>query len=202
MTIRSHDDEVTGDTPISMRAYAKLRGVNVSTVSRAIAAGKLDGALVEHEGEMKIKSAGVADELWARNTRPLPNRPPELPPERPALVRPIDVAGPTEAEATPDYFKSRAIREAALARKERAAAEVAELELAELQGIMVNATEMRAQVLEAYTQVKTHLLGVPTKFRQRCPHVHTKDVRELAALIREALEELAAEGDDQVEPTE
>ncbi len=176
-----------------MRAYAKLRGCNVSSVSRAIAEGKLQGAtIVGADGKLKIRSARVADEAWQRNTRPLPNRPPEHPPQRPASMRPIDVeGGATTLASAPDYFLSRALREAALARKDAAAAELAEMELAKIQGYMVDAREVRAALGDAVTRAKTHLLGVPSKFRQRCPHIAPVDLRELMVLMREALEELA-----------
>lgn len=39
--------------------------------------------------------------------------------------------------------------------------------------------------------VRTKLLGVPSAFRQRCPHITKGDMDTLDALIREALEALA-----------
>lgn len=194
MTIQKHDDDVSEDTgPLSMRAYAKLRGCNVSSVSRAVAEGKLAGAIVTVDGKPMIRCARVADDLWQRNTRPLPNRPPELPPQRPPVVV---VAVGDEGEDPADYFRSRALREAALARKEAAAATTAELELAKLQGDLVDANEVRATIVEAFTRCKTHLLGVPSKFRQACPHIAPADLRRLTVLVREALEQLAEANPD------
>src|SRR5690606_2437824 len=55
---------------------------------------------------------------------------------------------------------SRARREAALAAR-------AELELARLQGELVNVAEARLEVIAAYTLVRTRLLGIPARARQR-----------------------------------
>jgi phage terminase Nu1 subunit (DNA packaging protein) len=47
-------------------------------------------------------------------------------------------------------------------------------------------------------QARTRLLGLPSRAKQRIPHLTAADVQELDALVREVLEELA---DDRTEPT-
>lgn len=72
-------------------------------------------------------------------------------------------------------------------------ADLAELELAERRGSVVDADEARADVIAAYSLVKTRLLGVPSRLAQRVPDLAAKVVPVVDELIREALEELAAD---------
>ena len=177
---------------MSLRAYAVHRGCNPGVVSNAIATGRLGDAATKNDlnGEWVI-NVEAADRNWKENTRPLANR-------RAAQERTEDFAADDggEDETSANYFKARALREAAAARTEAAKADIAELDLAKRQGELVDAAEARAAVVDAFTRTKTHLLGVGSKLRQRCPHLDPADVRVVTELIREALEQLAdAEGD-------
>lgn len=181
---------------MSLRAYAVHRGCNPGVVSNAISTGRLGDAATKNEltGEWVI-NVDAADRNWKENTRPLANR-------RAVQERTEDFeagdGGDDEDETSANYFKARALREAAAARNEAAKADIAELDLAKRQGELVDAAEARAAVVEAFTRTKTHLLGVGSKLRQRCPHLDPADVRVVTELIREALEQLAdAEGNPQ-----
>ena len=163
-----------GAAPLSLRAYAKRRGTSVQAVSVAIKAGRLSLSVVRTGGVPKIADPDLADREWDANTRPR-----------------IDV----EANATSrDYAVSRAAREAAAVRRELAAAEVAELELRQLKGELIEASDAAARFVEVVTAAKTKLLGLPVRARQRLPHLSADDVRTLDDLVRQALEELAADG--------
>lgn len=72
--------------------------------------------------------------------------------------------------------------------------ELAELELAERRGQLVDAEHSRAAVIEAFSLVKTRLLAVPSRVGQRVPHLAHDVVPVVDELIREALEELADRG--------
>jgi phage terminase Nu1 subunit (DNA packaging protein) len=91
-----------------------------------------------------------------------------------------------------------------MARREAARAELAEIEVAEKRGDLVSAEEAEAELDELCTVVKTRILGVPTRFRQRVPHLAVADLDLLDLLLREALEELGrGDGDsDQIEDDE
>lgn len=165
---------------MSLRAYAKRRGVSPEAVSKAVAEGRLVSSVVRVRGQPKIADAAEADREWAQNTAP-----------RPVVESPADVAGA--------YQASRALREAAAARRETAQAELAELELAERRGAMIPAEQARADVHEAFSLVKTRLLGVPSRVGQRLAHCAEEVVPVVEELIREALEELASRAGGAVE---
>ena len=80
------------------------------------------------------------------------------------------------------------------ARIEAVRAALATIELNEKKGKLVSVDVARTAVIEKFTAVRTRLLGLPTRIRQRLPHLTAEDVRIIDALIREALEELADRG--------
>jgi hypothetical protein len=171
---------------MSLAAYAKRRGVSSVAVSKAVSTGRLTESVVRDErGAPKIGDPELADREWEENTRPRVDKPLTWPATSP------------EALDVPDYLVSRARREAAAARREAAQAEMAEIELAERKASLVPVAEARANMIDKFTVVKTRLLGVPTRVAQRMPHVAAEAVPVIDALLREALEELAADvGDD------
>ncbi len=169
--------------PVSLRAYARLRGVSPEAVSKAITDGRLRESVTRVRGAPKIADPELADREWAANTQP----------------RGDDPAAPATAGAAgglADYHTSRSIREAAAARRETALAELAELELAERRGELIPAESARADVIAAFSLVKTCLLAVPSRVGQQLPDLAAKVVPVVDGLIREALEELAIRGGD------
>lgn len=70
---------------------------------------------------------------------------------------------------------------------------LAELEFLKRSGELVNAKAMTAKLVDVYTRCRTRLLGLPTRIRQAVPHLSTKDVGLVDTLVRETLEELAAD---------
>lgn len=192
--------------PLSLTAYAKRRGVSAVAVSKAVAAGRLSASVVRDErGAPKIGDVDLADREWSANTRTRIDHPPPAPVRTPDAQRRRPQAAPEPSSAldpyrvglddVPDYNTSRAKREAAAARRESATADLTELDLAERRGELVGAGAARAEVIERFTIVKTRILGVPTRVAQRLPHVAVEVVPVLDELLREALEELADDGD-------
>jgi hypothetical protein len=189
-------------TPISLREYAKRRGVSVEAVSKAITAGRLAACVVKVGRAPKIADPELADREWDANTRPRVDQPSAHARIRPTPRRALpDVHDPEPAEAVdaadirdivvPDYFISRALREAAAARRAAALADIAELDVQVRKGELVAVDEARGDVIERFTVVKTKILGVPSRVKQRLPHVSADDVRVIDDFLREALEELA-----------
>lgn len=103
----------------------------------------------------------------------------------------VDAGASPAADTVPDYHVSHAIREAAAARREAAQAEIAELDLAERKGELVEVEEARSAMISKFTIVRTLILGVPSRAAQRMPMVATELVPVLDELLREALSELA-----------
>jgi hypothetical protein len=175
--------------PLSLRAYALRRGVSAEAVSKAVASGRLDRSVTRVDGQPKIADPELADREWAANTRSNGDRPDPAATPAPTQPKPAHAV----PSGIPDLNTSRAIRAAALARRDAAMADLAELELDERRGSVVDADEARADVIAAYSVVKTRLLGVPSRVAQRLPDVAARIVPVVDELIREALEELSAE---------
>lgn len=173
------------EKPTSLRAYARRRGVSAEAVSKAVESGRLRASVVTVGGQPKIGDVDLADREWQANTRP---RIDHAPPPTITVIPPVD-------QEVPDYNVSRALREAAAARREAALADMAEIEVAELRGELVNVAEARADVIAKFTVVKTKLLGIPARLAQRLPELAAEVVPVADELLREALEELAADAD-------
>lgn len=139
------------------------------------------------------ESDGESDEdLKARVRRSLDD--PELGRRAAEVVATTVRAHPVDdlPPGIPPLNTSRAIRAHALARRDTAHADLAELELAAKRGRLVDADAARADVEQAYTLAKMRLLRVPSDLAQRLPHLAAEVVPVLEELQRQALEELAA----------
>lgn len=178
--------------PLSQRAYAAHRksagliGETLSAVQRAIKDGRLSMSLTkDSRGHDKIISAEVADREWEANTRPQPRDPSE-----------VDWAGEDEE---PDGYISMAeavrLHEVEKWKRARIKRESDELDLGKRRGELIPIDEAKATVINEYTSLKTKLLGLPTRARQRLQHLTTEDVRVIDSLVREALESLST-GED------
>lgn len=182
------------DAPLSLRAYARRRGVSPEAVSKAVSAGRLTASVVTVGGHPKIGDPELADREWEAHTqRRTEYTAPEQPSERPdvqpaAALRSLIDDTP---DGTPSLNASRAVRAHALARRDTAHADLAELELAAKRGRLVDAQAARSDVEQAYSLVKTRLLRVPSDLAQRLPHLAAEVVPVLEELQRHALEELS-----------
>lgn len=164
---------------MSLREYAKKRDVSPEAVSKAVRVGRLDESVIIVDGQPKIADAALADSEWEARTR-------------------APVGGPRSFDDVEDddipFNEARRRREVELWRQARTKREVDELELAVRKGELVTVEESRAGVIDAYTVVKTRILGLAARVKQRLPHVAAEDVRVIDDLVREALEELADGG--------
>lgn len=199
---------------MTLTTYAARRGCSVKSVSRAIAAGRLVQCVGRDDrGRPTIADPDLADREWDANTQ----RRPEYTSTRQGTPdqqsgdgtpgQPVAWAGANPAPDTtgrprppladdtpagvPSLNASRAVRAHALARRDTAHADLAELELAAKRGRLVDADAARADVEQAYSLVKTRLLRVPSDLAQRLPHLASEVVPVLEELQRAALEELA-----------
>jgi pyruvate/2-oxoglutarate dehydrogenase complex dihydrolipoamide acyltransferase (E2) component len=91
---------------LSLRGYAKHRGVSLSAVQKAIKSGRITTTT-----DGQIDSA-QADAKWEKRTRPGQKRAAAV-----RTVIPAPEPPRTDAAGGLDYFKARAIRESYLARR-------------------------------------------------------------------------------------
>jgi len=175
--------------PIAASSYARHRGVSPEAVRKAIESGRLDQSIVIIRGKPKVRDIELADREWAANTRP----------SRPTRSRSGGVAAEVEVEPedVPDpdisYAEARRRREIETWRQARIKREADDLDLQVKRGELLPIEEARATVIDAYTIVRTRLLGVPVRCKQRIRKLSPADVAAIDELIREALEQLAAE---------
>ena len=145
---------------VTQAEYARHRGVTKQAVSKAVKAGKirlLDGLIDPRE----------ADQTWLRRDVQTSAPPVQGPAVRPAAPAP---EGPRLTAA--DYWEAKAARE-------RAQAALAELELAEREGKLVDAGEMVAGQFEIFRQLRDALMATPERVAAEFP-------AETAALVYEA----------------
>jgi len=159
----------------SLRSLARELGVTVQAVSLAVKAGRLSaGIQFDARGRATVTDPTAAAAEWRDAHAAVP-----------PAVRALD------SDATATYPELRRRREAQLLRLARVDAEEAEIALLEKQGRLVPLVEIRTEVARRYVVVRTHLLGLASKVRQRLPHIAAADVRTIDDLVREALTELA-----------
>lgn len=108
--------------------------------------------------------------------------------EKSEAKRRAEAAALLDRDGTPPLAVSQARREAARAG-------LAELELEQRKGSLVTVEESRQVMTDKFSAVRTRLLGLPAKIKQRLPHVAVEDVRVIDEIVRAALEVLADDGD-------
>jgi hypothetical protein len=176
---------------LSLRAYARHRGVTLRAVQKAIESGRIETVLDE-KGKPKIDPA-AADLRWQAQADPAKQRKPEPKAPPPVVVAPKTAPIDDQDDDPPttdgevgenDYYKARAKREAYRA-------EVEKLSYLERAGELVDAAQVQSSWQKIITTAKTRLLSVPSKARIRIPHLTLDDIATIEEEIRDALEELS-----------
>lgn len=164
---------------MKIREYARHRGCSHVAVLDAIKSGKLIKAVsVDSKGNKSIDPE-IADQEWTPGQKEIfkehdPNKSSE------ETQANLNVAS--------SYAKARAVRENFQAR-------LAQLEYEEAAGKLVDAETVKNQWVQVASIVRTKILGVPAKARQRIPELTNDAYLVLETIIREALEELSDGGD-------
>jgi phage terminase Nu1 subunit (DNA packaging protein) len=154
---------------VTLRAFALLRGVSLGAVQRAIRDGRL-AASVGHDlrGRPVIRDPGLAMEEWAAHSRP-------------RLIR----AHRGNGRGSPSALADATLRER-LAR-----AEAFEFETARKKRDVVDARAVEISWSTLVVGARTALLGIPSRLKQRVPHLGPGDLTALEGLLHEVLAELA-----------
>ena len=166
---------------ISMREYARTRGLAVSTVSKALKTKRITLT------RGKIDPAKV-DAQWKANTQP-GQRAVNTRRKASKAVAPAASADPGQTRDTPDPQSNSYAT--ARARREETLANMAQMDYDVKMGVLVNAAEIREKISKLHTEAKTRLLGVASKCKARLPQLSAIDVSIIEDLIREALGEIA-----------
>ena len=177
---------------MSLRAYARHRGVALSAVQKAIASGRIHP---EPDGRIDpIK----ADAQWDRHTRTAQPTTPRVTTTRPPPIAqhasppaaPPPMPQPSDDARGVDYHKARAVRETYSAR-------LAKLEFEERTGKLISKDEVDIKYFQLARQLRDRMQQIPRKVAPEIVAlvVADPDVRGVTDIldvaIREALEDLA-----------
>ena len=188
MVTRFAIDQLETPMSMSLRAYARHRGVALSAVQKAIASGRIHP---EPDGSIDpIK----ADAQWDRHTRTAQPTTPRVTTARPPPVS-QPAAPPPMPQASDDargvdYHKARAVRETYSAR-------LAKLEFEERTGKLISKDEVDIKYFQLARQLRDRMQQIPRKVAPEIVAlvVADPDVRGVTDIldvaIREALEDLA-----------
>ena len=167
--------------PLSVRAYARHRGCAPTAVDQAIRAGRLVLSIVRDEaGHPKIADPALADREWKASTR----------------ADMVPLSGPTAPRTSRVDGGDTPSLAVARARLDEAKAALAELDLAERQGELVSVAEIDSRLVGLFRRCMTRILGVPSRARQQDPALTAAQIVLIDSLLREALDELAADALD------
>ena len=185
---------------MSLRAYARHRGVSLRAVQKAIASGRIS---TREDGRV---DAATCDANWASNTAPRPQAASQLesrpvqptakaarPTTQPATtshhhsVAPArEVSEPPKLESGLEYSKARAVRESYLAR-------LAKIDFEERTEKLVSADEVRVASFNRFRQFRDGMLNIPDRLAAvLAAENDSRQVHELLATeIRKALTEFS-----------
>ena len=136
-----------------------------------------DGLVAEFLANVDVRQANTINPGPAKTKRI----------ETEAASRPAPIPIRRSSADVPDYNESRA-------RHEYEKANLAELVRLEKEALLLPRGEVERAWAESVTIAKTKLLAVPTRAKQRIPHLTLEEIEILTMLQREALEDLASEG--------
>jgi len=173
---------------MSLRAYARHRGVSLRAVQKALKSGRI---AAREDGRV---DAAVADVNWARNTapRPLPASKPaksavsqqnshhhSVPPNR-------EPSEPPRLESGLEYSKARAVRESYMAR-------LAKIEFEARTAKLVSSDEVSVASFNRFRQFRDGMLNIPDRLAAvLAAEKNPRQVHELLATeIRKALTEFS-----------
>jgi phage terminase Nu1 subunit (DNA packaging protein) len=148
---------------VTKAKYAEMRGCAASAVTRAVKEGRI--TTIAGDGGREMIDPAVADIQWARNTRARADSAPALPdaasgpgraPRSQSSSRPDDPAADLDPDDGNTYWSARARREAA-------EAEIAEMKLAEMQGLLIRADAVRSAWASKIGAARDALLQIPAR---------------------------------------
>lgn len=165
--------------PLSLSAYARRRGVAVNAVHKAIVEGRLSKS-VKRKGQGYQIDVELADQEWAANTDTGSGYPAHAK-NAPSASQPSDDEPITYAEAR--------------AQHERFKARLAQLELEEREGKLVEAEVVKQQAFRVARMVRDSLLNLPDRVAgELAAETNQFKVHQRLTLeIRRALEDMKLE---------
>lgn len=183
---------------VSIRAYARHRGVSHTAVAKAIKThrisvlpgGGIDPVTADREWLANTDQTKPSNSIIGSASRAKPDAlavaapPSPITPIASAVQQAPAAQEPAGAQGGLNYAQNRALREAYLAR-------LARLDYEQRSGKLINADEVKVAWFKVISEAKTKLLSVGSKSKALIPHLSPDDVGIIDQLIRDALEEVA-----------
>ena len=153
--------------PMSVSEYARRRGVSHFAVQRAIKDGRLtqESVITDHRGHPKIVDPVKADEEWDQNTQ-------------------------VKASDRPQNGDGQSSLALVTIRERNWKAKLAELEYRTRARELSPVKDMHQEYSAFVVEIRNLILGLPTRFKQRVPHLSHDDLLPLDELVREILEKI------------
>jgi phage terminase Nu1 subunit (DNA packaging protein) len=160
--------------PCGLNRFARLLGVSPAAVKKAIASGRLSRHVAARDarGRLRIYHPDAARVEWEQHTRPRSD----------VVLRSVASNG---SGPRPSALAAATLRER-LAR-----AEAFEFEMRRKKREVVDAREVEICWSTRVVATRTALLGIPSRYRARLPHLTAADIVVLDGLIRETLVQLS-----------
>jgi hypothetical protein len=182
VTARARSREPQTRSLVTMAEYSRIRGCTRAAVTLAAKRGQIhlvDGMVDPLDADKTWpKTSGPKSSNNGNGTGVQTSAPPSASPPANEEQRPKDL----------DYWDERA-------NHERIKARLAELELAQQEGKLLNAEDVERDIYEGYRVVRDSLLNVPDRAASACAAEKDEEAirRLLDSLIRQALTELNAD---------
>jgi hypothetical protein len=136
---------------VSLKDYARQRGISAAAVTKAIKDGRLArGIVVDETGKRKVDPA-IADSEWAGSTDTTMGAPSHANPRGHSIQ-----AEPVTSGDTPTFMESKAKRESFMA-------ELARLEYEEKSGALVQVDEVKKEAFRVARIVRDSMLNIPDR---------------------------------------
>ncbi len=162
---------------MNFRQFALRAGLDPSQVTRAVKTGKIKPHIDENGKKYLFYEEAIAQ--WEKNIDPVQST------SVSHRYNKLALSG-SASEEFPSITESKQRRDHYLAEQEKINFEV-------LQGSVVRVEDVTKKWGDLVAVVRTKILAVPSKFRQREPDFTHEKFLVLEKLIRESLEELANE---------
>ena len=171
--------------PLSLRGYAKHRGVSLKAVQKALASGRIT------KREDGLIDPDVSDANWARNTGPRPQAS-----QKPAMASPHhnvqhhaeaptrEPSDPIKLETGLEYSRARAVRESYLAR-------LTKIDFEERTAKLISRDQVQVAAFNKFRQFRDRMLNIPDRLAAEAAaesdasHVHELITREIRKALLE-----------------
>jgi phage terminase Nu1 subunit (DNA packaging protein) len=183
---------------MKVREYARHRGVSHTSIRKAILSGRLIASITYDDKKRPVVDRDKADAEWMPGAKEMFNGGST---ESNELKRnQIDHDDLPDADPDDPIERKRIQKETAKRKKElekakldheRAKADLAQLEVDEKIGKLVDASQVKSKWVNLANIVRTKIMGIPSKARQRIPEISSEQYVVLEAIVRETLEDLA-----------